>query len=190
MKNILSIVSMVLVLGAMSQEVSIDVAESTIQWTGSKVVGNDHKGTLAFKDGSLKMKNGALSGGSFTVDMTSLANTDLSGGMKSKLEGHLKSDDFFGVETYPTAALEFKKVKKSGSKYVVTADLTIKGQTESISFDANLTKADGWVVGEAEVKFDRSKFDVRYGSNSFFDNLGNKAIDNEIVLNVTIKAKA
>ena len=108
--------------------------------------------------------------------MTTLSNTDLEGEYKGKLEGHLKSDDFFGVEKYPTATLKFTKVKSvSKNAYKVTGDITIKGKTESITFDLSVygNKAN------AALKIDRTKFDVRYGSTSFFDGLKDKAIYDE-----------
>ena len=111
--------------------------------------------------------------------MTTINTTDLEGEYKGKLDGHLKSDDFFGVENYPTAKLVFKKVEASGKNaYNVNADLTIKGKTNPISFTISIygNKA------TANLKIDRSKYDVRYGSTSFFDNLKDKAIYDEFDL--------
>ena len=113
------------------------------------------------------------------IDMSSIQNTDMEGEYKAKLEGHLKSDDFFGVEKFPTASLNFTKVKSTGkNSYEVTGDLTIKDKTNSITFDISIygNKA------TANIKIDRTKFDVRYGSASFFDDLQDKAIYDEFDL--------
>lgn len=181
----LSIAVLLFATVTFSQTLSVDTQESIVNWTGAKVVGNSHKGTLKFKSGSLELKKGKLTGGTFIVDMTSLEDTDLTGGMKTKLEGHLKSDDFFGVETYPTAELKIKKVSKS----MVVADLTIKGKTEEVEFEADVKTDKMGASATATLVFDRSKYDVRYGSGSFFDNLGDRAIKDDIELQVTLVAK-
>ena len=102
---------------------------------GKKVTGQ-HNGTVNFKDGALVFKGNKLVGGTFTVDMTSLTATDLSGEYQGKLNGHLKADDFFGTDKFPTATLVFKKIgAKSANVYTATADLTIKGITQPVTFD-------------------------------------------------------
>lgn len=172
-----------------AKELAVNTEASTIVWTGAKVVGNSHTGTLALKSGSLDISRGKLKGGSFTVDMTSLTDTDLEGEWKGKLEGHLKSDDFFGVEKFPTAEFNITNVESTGgSDYNVTGDITIKGKTESISFPATVKEAGNGYEASASITVDRSKFDVRYGSGSFFDNLGDKAIKDEFVLEVKLVA--
>lgn len=156
----------------------VKVETSSVTWKGYKVTGS-HMGNIALKKGSLEFKDGNLVGGEFTIDMTTVENTDMEGEYKAKLEGHLKSDDFFGVATYPTAKLVFNKVKSTGkNSYEVTGDLTIKNKTNPVTFDISIygNKA------TANVKIDRTKFDVRYGSTSFFDNLQDKAIYDEFDL--------
>ena len=102
----------------------------TRQRLAKKVTGQ-HEGNINLVSGSLMMNDGILTGGSFVVDMTSLNTTDLQGNSKQKLEGHLKSNDFFGVATYPQAKLVFTSVESKGSGlYTVTGDFTIKGPTE------------------------------------------------------------
>jgi len=136
-------------------------------------------GNIALKQGSLDFKDGKLVGGEFTIDMATIVNTDMEGEYKAKLEGHLKSDDFFGVATYPTAKLVFNAVKSTGkNSYEVTGDLTIKDKTKPVTFDMSIygNKA------TANVKIDRTEYDVRYGSTSFFDNLQDKAIYDEFDL--------
>ena len=175
--------SLVLVLGAQAQEKSIDLATSNIHWVGEKVTGQ-HEGNISLKSGALTMTDGAVTGGSFVVDMNSMTCTDLEGDYANNLIGHLKSDDFFGVENHPEATLTFTTVESKGNGvYAVTGDFTIKGKTNPASFDLTVTES----AATAKVVIDRTKYDIRYGSNSFFDNLGDKAIYNEFKLDVTLK---
>jgi polyisoprenoid-binding protein YceI len=109
--------------------------------------------------------------------------------MNQKLVGHLKSDDFFSVETHPTATLVLTNVKKSGSNYTFKGDLTIKGTTKPVSFQASSTTESDAVKVEGELVIDRSDFDVRYGSKSFFDNLGDKMIYDDFTLSFVVVAK-
>lgn len=169
--------------GIESQVKEVKIEKSKIVWKGYKVTGS-HEGLIALKSGSLTFDNETLTGGSFVVDMATIETTDLSGNYKQKLEGHLKSDDFFGVANHPTASLVFTNVKaKSKNAYAVTADLTIKGITKSIVFDLSVygNKAN------ASLKIDRAEYNVRYGSTSFFDGLKDKAIYDEFDLVVDLE---
>ncbi|MBK8628230.1 MAG: YceI family protein [Saprospiraceae bacterium] len=163
---------------------SINVSVSNIVWKGYKVTGS-HEGNIKFKSGSLNFEGDLLVGGDLTVDMNSMDCTDLSGGGKGKLEGHLKSDDFFGVSNHPTATIKFTKVTSRGTAgdYKITANITIKNITKEVKFNA--TVKDG--MANAAIKLDRSDFDIKYGSGSFFDNLGDKTIYDEFDLVVAIK---
>ncbi|MCM5661631.1 YceI family protein [Galbibacter mesophilus] len=160
----------------------VDAEKSEITWKGYKVTGS-HVGNVTLKSGELAFDDDKLVGGNFTVDMTTIGSTDLEGEYKTKLDGHLKSDDFFGVENHPTAKLSFTTVKATGkNSYEVTGDLTIKGETHPVTFDLSVygNKA------TANVKIDRTKYNVRYGSGSFFDNLGDKTIYDEFDLVVDL----
>jgi len=162
---------------------AIKTDKSKVVWKGYKVTGS-HEGTIDIKSGYLDFDNKKLIGGQFIMNMASISSTDLGEGVKGKLEGHLKSDDFFGVEKYPTATLVFKKVKATGkNSYEVIGDITIKGKTASITFDVSVygNKAN------ASLKIDRTKFDVKYGSTSFFEGLKDKAIydDFDLVADLT-----
>ena len=183
-KVILSIaMSFVMALGVQAQEKNVDVTTSNIHWLGEKVTGQ-HEGNLSLKSGALVLTDGEVTGGSFVVDMNSMTCTDLEGEYAGKLIGHLKSDDFFGVENFPEAALTFTAVEAKGNGvYAVTGDFTIKGKTNPASFDLTVNENGA----TAKVVIDRSKYDIRYGSNTFFDNLGDKAIYNEFKLDVTLK---
>ena len=166
-----------------AQETAINTAESSIHWLGKKVTGQ-HEGNISLVSGKLEMEGDLLTGGSFTVDMNSMTVTDIEGENAEKLKGHLKSDDFFGVAKHPEATLTFTSVEAKGSGlYTITGDFTIKGKTNPSTFDLQVS------AGEATAKviIDRSLYDIRYGSTSFFDNLGDKTIYNDFELDVTLK---
>lgn len=161
----------------------LKVKESNVAWKGYKVTGS-HEGTINLVDGSLSFENDVLTGGNFNIDMTSISVTDLEAGKgKEKLEGHLKSDDFFGTENHKNATLTITNVEGKADSYKVTGDLMIKGKTNPITFE--MTIADNMAV--AKLKVDRTKYDIKYGSASFFDGLKDKAIYDEFDLNVTMK---
>ncbi|MCB0707155.1 MAG: YceI family protein [Saprospiraceae bacterium] len=170
-----------------SEKMSVNTTQSTISWKAYKVTGS-HEGILKLKEGALNVQDGQLIGGNFIMDMTSISVTDLEGDMKGKLEGHLKSDDFFGVTTYPTAKLEVTNVTSRGTEgaYKVTANLTIKNITKEIKFNADILQENGQTIGTADIVVDRSDFNVRYGSGSFFENLGDKTIYDEFELSVRL----
>ncbi|MEL7159187.1 MAG: YceI family protein [Bacteroidota bacterium] len=170
--------------------VSVDTDASQVTWKGYKVTG-EHEGTIAVKDGKLEFADGVLTGGSFAIDMTTIKVTDLTGNMAAKLEGHLKSPDFFGIEAHPTATYEITKVVSRGTPgdYRITGELTIKENTETIRFNANVKEEMGHYVATADLTLDRSDFNVRYGSGSFFDNLGDKTIYDEFDLGIKLVTK-
>ena len=186
MKNTLKLTAIVAFVGLLTaafttaniEKKSVKVEASKIVWKGYKVTGS-HEGTIAIEEGNLTFENDKLIGGEFVIDMTTIANTDLEGDYKTKLEGHLKSDDFFGVENHPTASLVMTDVTPSGkNSYNVTGDLTIKGITKPVTF----TMAIYGSKANATLKIDRSEYNVRYGSSSFFDGLKDKVIYDEFDL--------
>ena len=161
----------------------VNTKTSKVTWKAYKVTGS-HTGTVTLNAGSLIFDDNKLTGGEFEVDMTSLISTDLEGEYKGKLEGHLKSDDFFGVEKFPTSKLVFTKVTASGkNSYEVTGDLTIKGITKSVKLDVSVYGS----KATATMKVDRAQYDVQYGSGSFFENLGDKTIYDEFDLVVDLE---
>lgn len=165
-----------------------DVTSSEILWKGYKVTGQ-HSGIIQLQSGTVFFEDDVLAGGEFVVDMTTLKDLDLTDtSYATKLEGHLKSDDFFGVETYPTARLVMTNVVPDGTHgdYQITGNLTIKDITHPISFVAHVTEQNGNITATADLQIDRSKYNVRYGSGSFFDNLGDKVIYDNFDLNITL----
>ena len=161
----------------------VKVSESTVTWKGYKVTG-EHNGSINLKSGFLEMKGKKLIGGEFVVDMTSLTCNDLEAGQgKEKLEGHLKSADFFGVDANPNSKLVFTSVKAMNeNSYTATGDLTIKGITKPVTVVVSMFEN----KATATIKVDRTKYDIKYGSGSFFDDLGDKAIYDEFDLVVDL----
>lgn len=172
-------------LTATAQNVTKEVkaAESKVNWKAYKVTGS-HEGDVKLQSGTLVFNGDKLVGGTFVVDMTTINTTDMSGEYKNKLDGHLKSDDFFGVAKFPTSKLVIKTATaKSKNAYTVTGDLTIKGKTLPITFEMAVYGS----KANATLKVDRTKYDVRYGSGSFFDGLGDKTIYDEFDLVVDLQ---
>lgn len=162
----------------------INIKTSTAVWTGKKVTG-EHTGTINIKDGSVEFHSGKLIAGSFTMDMNSIVCTDLREGGARKLEGHLKSDDFFGVPNHPTANFKITNVaeNKTIGESTITGDLTIKGITKSITFLANISDNNATVT----LTINRIDFDIKYGSGSFFDDLGDKMIYDDFIIALDLK---
>ena len=166
---------------------NLDLEESVIVRKARKVTGA-HNGTVALKSGNLEFTDGTLTGGAFEVDMATIDCDDLQGEWKDKLVGHLKSDDFFGVAKYPTAKFVITSVISRGKpgEYKIIGDLTIKETTKEIKFNATIDDGGETRTGTANITIDRSEYNVRYGSGTFFDNLGDKTIYDEFDLEVSL----
>lgn len=176
---------------ASAQNYTINTGESTLEWVGKKVTGQ-HNGTVDISEGDLTYNNQKFSG-SFVIDMSSITVLDLEPGSKynTKLTNHLKSEDFFGVKKFPEATFVITNSESMGAgKYTIYGDLTIKGITHPISFPATINYDDNGVTATGTIVVDRSKFDVRYGSGSFFDNLGDKTIYDDMEFTVSLKGTA
>lgn len=189
-KNALTLILTLVTTGAAlatepvaDEKKEVNAEKSTVTWKAYKVTGS-HTGTVALQQGSLIFDNGQLSGGEFTVDMTTLTATDLEGEWKDKLVGHLKSDDFFSVEKHQLSTLVFTQVEATGkNSYEITGDLTIKGITHPVTFDLSVYGS----KANATLKVDRAQYDIRFGSGSFFDNLGDKTIYDEFDMVVDLE---
>lgn len=170
----------------------VDTKTSSMEWFAEKVTGK-HQGTIALSSGEIKNDHGNLSG-TFEADMTTIVNTDLTGEYKTKLENHLKSDDFFGSEKYPkakfttTSISPIKDAKEGGFTHTVKGNLTIKEKTNEITFDAVIKDEAGKIACVGTAVVDRSKFDVKYGSKSFFPEIGDKAIYDEFKIKFNVVA--
>lgn len=191
-KLVLALATVLLTTAAIAQDVKVNTNESKLEWVGEKVTGK-HWGTVDIKKGTLTLDGDKITGGEIHVDMSTIQVDDLEGDSKAKLTGHLKSDDFFSVEKHPIVKFVITKVKadsklKNGNTHTITGKLTIKGKTETISFPARINVSDDGVTAFASFKLDRTKWDIRYGSGSFFDNLGDKTIYDEFQVKFNITA--
>ncbi len=143
---------------------TVDAAQSSLVWKGTKVSGA-HEGTVTIKSGTLNVDNGAITGGQFVLDMNSINTTDLEGEMKDNLDGHLKADDFFGVATHPEASIEITEVKAgaTANDVVISANLTIKGISKNITFDAKVEElTETSVKAAADFNILREDWGINY----------------------------
>jgi len=185
MKNITFLISVFLITSSsLAQEYSLNTSSSELKWTGTELTTKIHYGSIDFKSGTITLSEGQPVGGKFVVNMTTLKNEDLPEAYRGRLEGHLKSDDFFSVDKFSEAILEINGSNKlSSSSFNVNGNLTIKGITEPINFSMS-TSDDHWV---ANLTFDRSKYNVRFRSGTFFENLGDKLIYDDIVIETKLR---
>jgi polyisoprenoid-binding protein YceI len=190
----LSLLIMIPILGIVTlngQKIfKADASASSIIWTGKKL-GSEHTGTINLKEGWLTVDKKAITGGEFIVDMTTIKNVDLKDdGMRARLEGHLKSDDFFGVENYPVSKLVITgSTLSSDGTLKVKGNLTIKAATNPVEFTARSSESGEITIWSARVTVDRSLYDVRYGSGKFFPNIGDAVISDEFKLDIKIAVK-
>ncbi|MDP4587033.1 MAG: YceI family protein [Flavobacteriales bacterium] len=163
----------------------------TVSWTGKKITGAAHNGEVNVQEGSITVINGQISAAKIVMDMSSISNKDLDEESAAKLLGHLKSADFFNVEEFATATFELVSAEYIDNKMTATGNLTIKGITKpataKIIYSAN--GEDGIVI-TGTMMIDRTEFDIRYGSDKFFDNLGDNVIKDQIMMKINMKAVA
>ncbi len=173
----------------MSGTFNFDVQNSAVTWRGEKANGKSHKGSIQISSGSFNFENGNILSGEIKMDMSTIKVVGEDAGSASKLETHLKSDDFFSVVKHPSAKFEVKhSAQQSAQTFAVTGMLTIKGISNEVT--ANLVVAPNMqnaVIGGSMV-FNRALFEVRYGSDKFFDNLGDNLIKNDVLLTFDLKA--
>jgi polyisoprenoid-binding protein YceI len=199
MKKILTLAAAVLISAASFAQLAdgkylIDFKNSSITWHGEKVTGSGHDGNVRVSSGYVQVSKANVTEGKVKVDMNAITNTDLKDAeMNSNLLNHLRSEDFFNTAKFPDANFEVTGVKAQkddkGHTHIVTGKLTVKGITQEISFPATIVTKDGQLSLNGEFAFDRSKFDVRYGSETFFGELGDKAINNDIKITFNLIAK-
>ena len=165
--------------------IKVNTSNSTVKWKGSKVT-SSHEGNIKLSSGKLILEHGKLVGGEFEIDMTTIVNTDIEDKeYRQKLEGHLKNEDFFNVNEFKTASLIITTVKLiEESSYELQANLTIKGITHEIKFNADVKIKGTAFLAIAKIKIDRTKWDIKYNSGSFFDGLGDYLILDEIDFDV------
>jgi len=170
-------------------EYVVDKTASKVKWEAKKVTGQ-HNGTISFANGSIVATGNKISGGSFVIDMKSLANEDIAdAGMKAKLMGHLSSDDFFSIEKFPESKMVIKNVTPvSGDEFKFSADLTIKGITNPVEFNAKVTESGDKLSAEGVITVNRTLYGIKYGSGSFFQGLGDKVIYDDFTLAFSVVA--
>ncbi len=176
-------------IDSLAQTAKVDIQNSIVNWNGYKVTGK-HIGTVKLKNGSLTLVDGKLTGGSFEIDMNTINCTDLDSEYAQKLVNHLKSDDFFGVANHPVAKFVITRViaQDNRGNYKIIGNITIKETTKEVKFFGNVTTSGNQVSASGKMTIDRSEFNVRYGSGSFFDGLGDKTIYDEFDLEVKLVA--
>ena len=176
-------------LSLSSGDYVMDNDNSSIKWTGRELSTKSHYGSLQMKNGSLTVNTDGTVNGIIKIDMTTIDCEDLQGRSKASLERHLRSDDFFSVESHPIATLTFKSEGDigAGNKLAFNGDLEIKGISHPISFESELKSVDPKVSALVDMTFDRSKYNVRFRSGTFFQNLGDKLIYDDIEISVDIR---
>jgi hypothetical protein len=170
-----------------TDHVRVDIHKSTVKWKGSKIT-EGHEGFIQIQKGVLMIEHGTLVGGQISFNMKTITNSDIeSEKYKAMLEGHLKSDDFFDVDKYPLSTISITKATKTeGNNYSIVADLSIKGITHSITFDAEVDIRKIAFFAKAKIKIDRTKWDIKYNSGNFFKDLGDKLILDEIEFEIAL----
>ncbi|KYP16314.1 YceI family protein [Flavihumibacter sp. CACIAM 22H1] len=167
---------------------SIDTTASVVEWVGTKPVGQ-HNGTLKIANGEFSIADGSITAGKFTIDINSLTDLDMEGEMKGKLEGHLKSADFFDAAKYPTASFVITAVEPvngdSAATHKISGNLTLKDSTKNVSFPARVTVADNTVKAIANFNIDRTQWGMYYGNDQ---SLGDKFIRPEVNIKLNINA--
>lgn len=170
---------------------NVDLSSSLMTWKGKKP-GGAHDGTIAFKESSLVLDDGAITGGEFVIDMASIKNLDIKNSKKAaNLVGHLSGSDFFDVAKFPTSKFVITSVADNAGKLDVTGNLTIKDVTKSITIPATVSEANGVTTFKSDVfNIDRADFNVKYGSKKWYDDLKDKFIDDLVEMSFEIKTKS
>ena len=184
-----STIVLLMLVGNAQERYTVNTVISSLEWIGKKVAGQ-HQGVIDLKKGSYLFENGLITSGELIINMQSIKITDIEDKEQNdKLKNHLVSSDFFSVEKHPTAQLTIVKSQKiDETRLKVTADLTIKGITKRIEFEVTLLIEGKKMVAIGEVDIDRTQFDIRYGSGSFIDNLGDKAIKDLFTIKFKVAA--
>jgi len=182
---------------------TVNAKDSKLEWQGWKPTGT-HDGAVNIASGNLLVNNQQLVGGSFTIDMTSIVVLDIEDPeYNAKLKGHLTSADFFEVETYSTASFEITGVKAIDGNSIdenkekgdvipnhsITGNLTMKGITKSITFNAMVDITSSKITASTnQFYINRTDWNVQYGSKKFFSDLKDKFINDEMGISIKLRA--
>lgn len=177
-----------------SADFAVDSRMSEVDWKATELGIGGHRGKIKLRDGVLKVKNNELIGGIVTIDMSTITTTDLEGEWKTKLENHLKNEDFFAVETYPTASFEIASVSPvdtiSGASHLVAGNLQIKDITKSITFPANIRIVNNSVLATSQpFVIDRTEWGVSHRSG-LMGTVQDKIIDDEVKITLKVRGLA
>jgi polyisoprenoid-binding protein YceI len=188
--SLIVMVMMFLTITLNATEYVVDKATSKVNWEAKKVTGK-HNGTISFESGSVSVTDDKISGGTFAIDMKTIANTDITDeGMKAKLMGHLASNDFFAVAKFPESKMVIKKVTSvSAGEFHLLGDLTIKGITNPVEFNAKVSISGDKLTADGVITVNRTLFGIKYGSGSFFEGLGDKMIYDDFTLAFSVVAQ-
>ncbi len=162
---------------------ALDTSASTLTYTGKKVIGS-HTGTVDLKSGSLTFAEKLFTGGNFVIDMSTITESK----KNETFVNHTKSEDFFDIEKFPEASFTISSIEQKTDNFVVTGDLTILDKTNEITFDATLSGSDT-LNAKTSFEIDRTKWGITYGSGSFFDNLGDNTINDQIEFDLDLTFK-
>ena len=168
----------------------VNTNTSKINWKGFKPTGS-HYGTIHLSNGNFIVNNEKIVGGEFTIDMNTIVDLDMPSDNEynAKLVGHLKSKDFFDVEKYPNGGFHIKETEYKGGKTLIKGELTLKGITHPVSFLAEVKIENGQLTFKSEpFKVDRSKWNVRYQSKSFYSDLKDKFIEDDMEISIVVSA--
>jgi polyisoprenoid-binding protein YceI len=154
----------------------INKVKPKVTWAASKLTGDGHNGTLHVESGKFKLENGQVAEGKVIFDMERIEVTDLTGEDKASLEGHLRSGDFFNVESHPKATLAITGVNEGNGKNMLNATLTLNGKAVDYTIPVEMVEAEvpGGMTGlaiQGKFAMDRTKHDITYHSQTFDDKL-------------------
>lgn len=170
-------------------EAIVNKSESTVSWNAKKVTG-EHYGKVQISDAQLDYQNGKILGGSFEMDMTTITVEDITdANSNARLTNHLKSDDFFSVDKFNKSTFKITEAKSSNGKdYQITGNLIIKGISNPVTFPAKVEVQGEKIIATASIVFDRTKFDIKYRSGNYFENLADRLIYDDVSLEVRLVA--
>ncbi len=192
MKKIIALIAIAFIgFTSLAQEkFSADLDKSVINWKGFKPTGSHH-GIIKLSNGYFNLNGDKIVGGEFTIDMNSIVDLDMPADNEynAKLVNHLKSADFFEVETYPTAKFKVTGSEQKGNKTLIKGDLTIKDKTNAVSFLAEVNQSNNQLMVKSDIfKLNRAQYNVKYKSKSFYNDLKDKFIDDDIEISILVEA--
>ena len=185
---LLTIVSILIIFNTIGQEIyKVSPENSKIEWIGEKIT-SAHSGYINLQDAFFIIEDEKFVGGEFNIDMNTIKCTDIENPIyAAKLEEHLKDPDFFNSSKYPIANFKITNIIFDGTSYMITGDITIKEISQEITFPAQFENDGDLFYANATLKIDRTKHDIKYGSGSFFDDLGDRMIYDEFTLKINLQ---